>query len=591
MHSSPEDFYSGEVTTYQEELKIKKKRLIALGMLRLLSFVLTGFGIYYTINIDVWPIIIGVVGFSAFLFLVSRYADAQVKKKQIEYLIEINRNELKRLSGEAVKADSGKDFIDDTHAYSSDIDLFGEGSFFQMINRTELKESRIKLANILKSNAIENIVEKQNGVKELAAMPKWRQNYKMLANHVKSEIPRSVIVEWMNTYSSFIPKFVFILSRIFPVVSFLAFVLYGFGFLSSTPLLIMFFGGLLVSSFFIKKINKLSIHVSQLKSAFSNYSKLIEEIEKTEFKSEICQKEKEKIKSDTERASAILNQFSKHLSALDQRNNILFAVLGNGFLLWDCHHAYKIENWISLNNSPVEKWFETIEFFDAYNSLGTFAFNHPTYNYPEINEQANFVIQTKQIGHLMIDPVKRVDNDFEILSSNFKIITGANMAGKSTFLRTMATAIVSANIGLPLCSKKTMYKPVKLITSMRNTDSLQDDSSYFFSELVRLKFIVDAIKDNAYFIILDEILKGTNSKDKEEGSKKLMRKLSKSDSCGIIATHDLGLCEIANDIPTIQNHYFDAEIIDNELFFDYTLKDGVCQNMNASFLLKKMEIV
>ena len=165
------------------------------------------------------------------------------------------------------------------------------------------------------------------------------------------------------------------------------------------------------------------------------------------------------------------------------------------------------------------------------------------------------------------------------------------MAGKSTFLRTVALQIVMANVGLPVCATKTQYKPIKLITSMRTTDSLTDDESYFFSELKRLKFIVDKIKTDTYFIILDEILKGTNSTDKAIGSKKFVEKLVAGNATGIIATHDLSLCEVSESIPNVRNYYFDARIEQGELYFDYTFKPGICQNMNASFLLKKMEIV
>ena len=180
----------------------------------------------------------------------------------------------------------------------------------------------------------------------------------------------------------------------------------------------------------------------------------------------------------------------------------------------------------------------------------------------------------------------------ELQDQQFFIVTGANMAGKSTFLRTVALHIVMANVGLPVCAKESKYKPIKLITSMRTTDSLTDDSSYFFSELTRLKFVVDTIEnDTNYFVILDEILKGTNSTDKAIGSRKFVEKLVKLNATGIIATHDLSLTEIEAELEDVKNYYFDAEIINDELFFDYKLKQGVCQNMNASFLLKKMEIV
>jgi DNA mismatch repair ATPase MutS len=155
----------------------------------------------------------------------------------------------------------------------------------------------------------------------------------------------------------------------------------------------------------------------------------------------------------------------------------------------------------------------------------------------------------------------------------------------------VSLAIVMGNIGLPVCATRFEYTPIKLITSMRTSDSLTEDESYFFSELKRLKYIVDnSAKDN-YFIILDEILKGTNSTDKAIGSRKFVEKLVSSNSTGIIATHDLSLCEISKELNEVKNYYFDAEIINNELNFDYTLKTGICKNMNASFLLKKMEIV
>jgi DNA mismatch repair ATPase MutS len=182
-------------------------------------------------------------------------------------------------------------------------------------------------------------------------------------------------------------------------------------------------------------------------------------------------------------------------------------------------------------------------------------------------------------------------NDLSLESQQFMIITGANMAGKSTFLRTVAILIVMANAGLPVYGSEVKNAPIKLITSMRTSDSLPEDESYFFAELKRLKFIVNELETDRYFIVLDEILKGTNSIDKARGSKKFVERLVAADSTGLIATHDLSLCDIARDHPQITNYYFDADIKDGELYFDYTLKKGICQNMNASFLLEKMGIV
>ena len=231
-----------------------------------------------------------------------------------------------------------------------------------------------------------------------------------------------------------------------------------------------------------------------------------------------------------------------------------------------------------------------VAYFDAQNSLANFKFNHPTFIFPEIKPSKE-IIKATHLGHPLLNTDKRIDNDFIINKEEFFIVTGANMAGKSTFLKTISLSIVMANCGLPVCATSFKYAPIKLITSMRTSDSLAEDESYFYSELKRLKFIVDEIKETDYFIILDEILKGTNSKDKAIGSKKFVEKLSNSKSTGIIATHDVSLCALENEFIDIKNYYFDAEIVNNELYFDYTLKNGVCKNMNASFLLEKMEIV
>ena len=222
--------------------------------------------------------------------------------------------------------------------------------------------------------------------------------------------------------------------------------------------------------------------------------------------------------------------------------------------------------------------------------MANYAFNHPLYTYPKITAE-DAVIEAKDLGHPLLSSTKRITSDCRIDAQSFFVVTGANMAGKSTFLRTVSLSIIMSNIGLPVCAIEMYYRPIKLVTSIRNSDSLTEDASYFFSELKRLKYIVDLLKEDSYFIVLDEILRGTNSTDKADGSQKFVKKLVASNATGLIATHDLSLCEIEKDYDQVENFYFDAAIIDDELHFDYKLKKGICQNRNATFLLKKMEIV
>lgn len=186
-----------------------------------------------------------------------------------------------------------------------------------------------------------------------------------------------------------------------------------------------------------------------------------------------------------------------------------------------------------------------------------------------------------------------VTNDFQLRSSEqFVIVTGPNMAGKSTFLRSVGVNLALAKAGFSVVAKNFKFPKLKLYSSMRTADNLTEESSYFHAELIRLRFIVDAIdRGEKIFIVLDEILKGTNSKDKEEGSARFLKKLIALKSKGIIATHDLSLTTLANDEPKLKNQYFDSIIEGDNISFSYTIHDGVVKNMNASFLLEQMKLV
>ncbi|PRX41559.1 MutS-related protein [Salegentibacter salegens] len=589
--NNPLEFYTQQKEIHQQELAKISKKLLVSSLIRLMIFLAICFAIYFffgNMNVIV-PVIFG--GIALFLFLVSRHSNLKDKSDKQKEIIKLNELEIDILKTRNFQdLPEGSEFENPVHPYSQDIDLFGRGSFFQYSNRTALYEGTKKLAGIFTENGIQNITQKQEAVQELAAKAEWRQEFTALARLVKTETPSKTVIKWFKNYKNFVPNYIKWLPTAFSVISILVIAGYAFDYLKGIHLFLWFLAGILFTGIYLKKINLLSGSVSKVQDTFHQYHFLLGLLEKEEFSSEILKKNQSLIHSEKKKASAIFKEFSKAIDDLDQRNNIFLGIFGNGFLLWDLRQSYKLEKWISAYRQNVESWFEVIEFTDAYNSLGNFVFNHPNYVFPEIINEKRGISATK-LAHPLLDPNKRVANDFSIGNEEFFIITGANMAGKSTFLRTVSLQILMSNIGLPVCAEACNYWPIKLITSMRTSDSLSDDESYFFSELKRLKFIVDEIKTDRYFIILDEILKGTNSSDKAIGSKKFIRKLVNSNSTGIVATHDLSLCEITSELEQVKNHYFDAEIINDELHFDYKFKDGICQNMNASFLLRKMEIV
>lgn len=588
--NNPTQFYTNQKQQLESELKKVKSQLINISICRLAIFLLTATLIYMTYESLYLAIPIGFVGLIIFSKLILKFLQKKKTKELILTKIKLNTIELEVLKGDYEKLDSGTQFINPQHVYSHDIDLFGKGSLFQYLNRTSTEEGTVLLANTLTENNIDFIENKQKAIQDLSQKPKWRQHFSALASLVKLDINSTIILNFISSYKSQFSKLAKKLPLVFSILSLLFIFSASFNLVSVNLVVTWFFIGLGVTAFYIKRTQNIYTTAGKSKDLFKQYYQLLEHIENETFSSSILVSKQKDIQSEREKASAIFRKFSKILDAFDQRNNLFVVFLGNGFFLWDLRNAVNVEKWIDQYKHTVKQWFDTIAFFDAQNSLGNFNFNHPNYSFPKITN-STAIIKATELGHPLLKVAKRVDNNFSINSKEFFIVTGANMAGKSTFLRTVSLSIVMANIGLPVCAKMFEYCPIKLITSMRTSDSLAEDESYFYSELKRLKFIVDKIQVEDYFIILDEILKGTNSKDKAIGSKKFVEKLVSSKSTGIIATHDVSLCELEQEFSEIKNYYFDADITNDELSFDYQFKKGVCKNMNASFLLKKMKIV
>ncbi|GAB5398839.1 MAG: MutS family DNA mismatch repair protein [Aureisphaera sp.] len=584
------EFYQSELEKNQIASDELRKKLFFSSLLRFGVFLLVAFMCYISWGHITTVVVSLVLGIIIFILLIKRHDRLKKEQQYHKALVAINDRELQVLEGEFHHLPEGNVFSDPNHFYSQDIDLFGKGSFFQYTNRTALASGYNRLASLLTANDCKDIPSKQKAITELKDLAHWRQQFSALASLVKVEVRAERVVKWLDQYQGFVPERIPILSVFFSVVSVGLLGLFFNGSISGIIVAVWFFLGLGIVGLFLKKINKLVYDTSHVQATFEQFYQLLSKIEEQDFSSEILQNKKASIINETERASSILKRFSKLLDALDQRSNMIVGIFANGFLLRDLWVVRNIERWIMEHHKKIESWFEVISFFDAYNSLGNYAFNHPNHTFPII-EEGTVVLNSEKAAHPLIQEEVAVASDFQINKEQFFIVTGANMAGKSTFLRTVALQIVMANVGLPVCATSVHYSPIKLITSMRTTDSLTNDESYFFSELKRLKYIVDRIGSDQYFIILDEILKGTNSTDKAIGSRKFVNKLVRSHSTGIIATHDLSLCEAADQLEQVENYYFDAIIRNDELFFDYKLRKGICQNMNASFLLKHMGIV
>ncbi|MFD2100691.1 MutS-related protein [Flagellimonas iocasae] len=582
-------FYTSQRDKNAQELEQVKRKLALLATLRFSVFAASALGVYFlwgtTAVYVLFPLAIAL-----FLYLVLRFFKVKRHKQYLGRLIEINTTELEILARRYHHLPDGKEFLQPDHPYAQDLDVFGRGSFYQYANRTTLVQGRRVFSSLLLDGYPKDIAKKQEAIQELARLPEWRQRFSALAGETKPRVSPDLVSNWMKNHKSFTPNWVGVVTPIFALLSILLIFLTVSGLVPESLVVLWFFFGIGIVGRFSKSILKFAVQVSEAQETIQQHQRLISELEGQNFKSELLQDLQKKLDIKGEKTSKILKNFSRRLDNFEQQNNLLVLFFGQGFLLWSLYFAHSVEVWIEIYGEEVEEWFSAIAQFDAYITLGTYAFNHPDHTYPNL-VQSDVVLSGKEVGHPLVYPKKNILNDFEIGKGRFCIVTGANMAGKSTFLRAIGLQIVMANMGLPVKGKEVNYAPVRLLTSMRSSDSLADETSYFYAELKRLKYIVEELEKGDGFVILDEILKGTNSVDKAEGSKKFIERLVKNGSTGMVATHDLSLCVLADELPEVENHYFDAQIINGELFFDYKFKEGVCQNMNASFLLKNMGIV
>jgi len=341
----------------------------------------------------------------------------------------------------------------------------------------------------------------------------------------------------------------------------------------------------------LKKLKEEHELLSNISPIISMYGELLQLIEKENLSSSYLVLLKEKLKTDKASASASVISLAKLLHRFDTLLNGLGSLLMNGFFLYHVHTLLSLEKWKKESGKYILNWFEVISEFDALNSIANYYYNNADFTFPKVSTEETLEIE--QLGHPLISAKKRISNDLNLKDNKFIILTGSNMAGKSTFLRTVGINLILARMGAPVCASKFVFYPFDVFATMRINDSLQDNESFFYAELKRLQQIVEHLKKGKKtFVLLDEILRGTNSNDKREGTRGFIKKMAELKTLGVIATHDLTISQMEQEYPGyLVNKCFEVEIINDELYFDYKLKNGVCQKMSAAFLMKKLGII
>ena len=594
---NPENHYTERLSLTEGQLQQVKNQIFRISMLRLALFIAGIAGVYFFFNQTTQLIVCICLTFFPLFILVKIHNRFFIRKEWLETQARIIQEELQALSGDYSSFEDGKEYTNPEHPYSFDLDIFGRRSLFQSINRTCTFFGKNRLAKWLQNHLHEktSIEKRQEMVREISEHTLFREQFRVagLVHHGQSSDGEK-IQAWSQSpaqylHAGWVKAFIWGV----PVINSLLLITSLAGW-TSFSWLGLSFGIFLVLSFgIIKRATYIQeTYGKQLKS-LNGYARLIALAKAENWKSAGMQELMERFNLNGQSPIQALQQLSKELDRLDLRNNQFLYVLLEGSIFFQLQEIVRIERWKVRYGQHISEWLETVGELDALCSLGTFAYNHPQYTNPELTEKP-FCFLATQMGHPLMPASQCVKNDATIPSRPFfLIITGANMAGKSTYLRTIGVNYLLACIGAPVCCERLKLYPNQLITSLRTSDSLSDNESYFFAELKRLKRIIDLLNQGQQlFIILDEILKGTNSMDKQKGSFDLIRQFMQLKANGIIATHDLLLGSLIKQFPEeIRNYCFEADIKENELTFSYKLREGVAQNMNACFLMKKMGII
>ena len=590
-------YYHNRLPGLQNDLTATQRKLTRISLGRLVSFsvIIVMIFLYGRTGPVLFYSFMAILA-CVFAFLVKRHVGVSEQKKHIQQQIAIHEREINILSYRFDQEDPGSEFMDIHHPYTYDLDLFKEGSLFQFINRTVTKRGREKLASWLTEpcSDIQVILSRQAALKELAEKDIFRLDFRAtgeLSNDNTNDLQE--VTDWFNESPFLSTRRFYTIARVgFPLLSLAGIVLTLFNSDYYRVLILLFLVQLAITGIRIRFTNRVHGIVSKRLQTFKKLHRLIALIEKEEFRSACMKNLQAGFCSSGISARVAIHQLSRLLSAFDNRLNVLAGLLLNGFMLWDVQCILRLEKWKSRYKDHFALWVDDLAETDALISLATFHFHFPEYCFPEFT--GHEMVRAVALGHPLIPDDQRVCNDFSIPSEGMIVmITGANMAGKSTFLRSIGVNVVLAMTGAPVCARHFALKPAVLFTSMRTSDSLLHHESYFYAELKRIKTIVDELSlGRKMLIILDEILKGTNSDDKHRGSLAVLGRIFSLGGTAIIATHDLELAKAETLYGGhMINKCFEIEIKGAEVSFDYKLRGGITQKMNASLLMRQMGIV
>lgn len=593
-------FFDDQIIALRKRITAIKKKANVLSWLRVFVFLSFAFLLLALMNAGEaqWMLLSLMLFIPAFGVIVTKHNNAKFSLAQNLYLLLINKTEINRSEGDFFGLDKGQEFSDVQHAYAPDLDLFGSNSLFQLLVRSKLSGTRVMFENWLKNKASKNdIEERQIAIQELVQDPTWRQNLTAFGYHGNQQDKKyanvvSSLIQWLDdNFNLLNSPFWHIVRYLMPLAS--VFVIVGVTLLQwpyqwiYLPVLI----NLALLSILFKPLMEITKEFGNIDSFLKGYENLILAIESKKFSAPLLIRLHEQLKKENISASASLKSLRNILMFLLNRVNLLYIPFNILFLL-DVNWLLSAVRWKKKNIHLVDGWFAAVHQIDALNDTASYAFVNPDFAFPTITLEEHHLV-AEEMGHPLIKPASRVSNDFSHSGKgSLGLVTGSNMSGKSTFLRTIGVNLVLAQLGAPVCAKKFETSLVRVFTSMRTQDNLEESVSSFYAELARLKKLLDLLdEEEPVFYMLDEILKGTNSDDRHKGALSLIDQLIEKNCRGLVSTHDIQLSKLSKDQSRVQNMSFNNTIVEDEIFFDYKLSLSPCASFNASKLMEKMGII
>lgn len=591
------EIFAGRIRDFEKSAASLESRLSQIALLRFVVFAagLTACILLGRMNGNY---LLGAIplSFIGFLFVVRWNERVLSQQEFFQLLAQLNQEEIDRLDGKLSEFEGGEQWQDVHHPFASDLDIFGEHSLFQLLNRSGTPFGHQRMAAwLLEPAAIPEARDRQQAIRELAGMIDWRQNFQGRARLFKSaDTDAGAIREWLQQEVK-IP-WEGILKFAPMVLSPLFFINIGLSLFGLIPGYFVL-GQLILHLGLNWIIGKTGDEVYSDSEKRSGLIKaigvLIGEIEAKEWESNCLKGIREGLKTGEETASKAIRKFSLILTGLEYRLDGNAHFVFNNLFFWDVIWLYQMKAWKKRHKDHAADWFVRVGEFEALCGLAATTFARLEWTFPEL-ESGDFHLEGEALGHPLITSHERVYNPVNLTGrGQILLITGSNMSGKSTYLRTVGINIVLALMGAPVCAKAMRLSEMQMVTSMRTLDSIEESTSSFYAELKRLKRVLEAVREGGNVLfLLDEILKGTNSRDRHTGAQALIRQLHAAGGSGMVSTHDLELAALADELPqAVLNYHFSCEVKnDNELIFDYTLKTGVCQSMNATQLMRGIGI-